>query len=189
MIRKLVAATALAFAAVSAQAADTYKFDPGHTQVQFQYNHLGYSNIVGSFTKVEGAVELDTTDLTKSSVNVTVSIDSVATGVAKLDEHLKAADFFDAAKFANATFKSTKVEKSGDKGLKVSGDLTIHGITKPVAFDVTINAIGEHPMQKKPAAGFDATAVVKRSDFGMTKYVPNVSDEVKIRVTTEAVKG
>jgi len=189
MIRKLAVATALVFAAASAQAADVYKLDPGHTQVLFQYNHMGYSNITGSFPKVEGEINLDTADLAKSSVKATLSIDSVSTGVAKLDEHLKGGDFFDAAKFATATFQSTKVEKAGEKALKVSGDLTIHGVTKPVTFDVKVNAIGEHPMAKKPAAGFDATATIKRSDFGISKYVPNVSDDVTIRITTEAVKG
>lgn len=189
MIRKLALATAFVFAASAAQAADVYKLEPGHTQVLFQYNHMGFSNITGSFTKVEGEINLDTADLAKSSVKATISIDSVSTGVAKLDEHLKSGDFFDAPKFANATFASKKVEKAGEKALKVSGDLTIHGVTKPVTFDVTVNAIGEHPMAKKPAAGFDATAKIKRSDFGISKYVPNVSDDVTIRITTEAVKG
>ena len=105
---------------------------------------------------------------------------------AKFDEHLKSADFFDAAKFADATFKSTKVESAGTNKLTVTGDLTIKDIIKPVVLDVTINAAGEHPMMKVPAVGFDATTTLKRSDFGVGAYAPNVSDEVKIRITTEA---
>ena len=85
------------------------------------------------------------------------------------------------------TFKSTKVEAAGDNKLRVFGDLTVHGVTKPVVLDTTINKIGEQPMAKRAAAGFDATTTIKRSDFGVGKYAPNVSDEVIIRITTEAM--
>lgn len=189
MFRKLVLAAALTAASFSAVAADKYEFDGGHTNVVFSWNHLGFSNPQARFTKFEGEVLLDTADLTKSSVNVTLPIDGLATDVPKFDEHLRSAEFFDLAKFPAASFKSTKVENAGDKKLKVSGDLTIHGVTKPVVLDVSVNAVGEHPMSKKPAAGFDASVTIKRSDFGIGKYAPNVSDEVKIHITTELRKA
>lgn len=123
-------------------------------------------------------------------MTATIPINSVNSNVAKLDKHLESADYFDAAKYPTATFKSTKVEKGAtpDK-LKVTGDLTLHGVTRPVTLDVTVNKVGEHPMRKSPAAGFDAVAVIKRSDFGIAKYVPNISDDIKIRITTEAIEA
>ena len=189
MFRKLALAAALAAASLSAVAADKYEFDGNHTNVVFSWTHFGLSNPSARFTKVEGEVLLDAADLTKSSVSVTIPVDSLRTDVPKFDEHLRSGDFFDLAKFPSATFKSTKVEKAGDNKLKVTGDLTIHGVTKPTVLDVTVNKIGDHPMAKKPAAGFDAWTTVKRSDFGMGNYVPNVSDEVKIHITTETLKA
>jgi polyisoprenoid-binding protein YceI len=106
--------------------------------------------------------------------------------VPKLDEHLKSADFFDAAKYPDITFKSTKVEKVGASGLKIVGNLTIHGVTKPVTLNAKINKIGENPMMKKASAGFDATTTIKRSEFGVDKYVPNVSDEIPVRITFDS---
>ena len=106
----------------------------------------------------------------------------------KLDEHLLKADFFDAATYPTATFKSTGVTAAGEGALKVAGDLTIHGVTRPVVLDVTINKIGEHPMRKVPAAGFDATTTILRSDYGVGGYVPVVGDEVRIDIALEAVK-
>ena len=163
-----------------------YEIDSNHTQVQFTYNHFGFSDITDRFMQVTGEFNLDAADPTKSSISVSIPIAGLDTGVAKLDEHLKSPDFFDAAKFPTATFKSTKVEAAGTGKLKVSGDLTIHGVTKPVVLDVTINRIGEHPMMKVPSAGFDASVTLSRSDFGMANYVPAVSDAVKLQITMEA---
>ena len=184
--RRLVLATLIAAASFSAQAADKYDIDPTHTQVEFTYSHMGFSNITGRFDTVQGEFLFDPADPTKSSVNITIPVESISTGVDKLDEHLLKADFFDATQFPTATFKSTGVTAAGEGALKVAGDLTIHGVTRPVVLDVTINQFGEHPMRKVPAAGFDATTTIKRSDFGVGAYAPNVSDEVKIRITTEA---
>jgi polyisoprenoid-binding protein YceI len=189
MFRKLALATALVAASFGATAADKYEFDGNHTNVVFSWTHFGLSNPSARFAKVEGELLLDTADLSKSSVNVTIPVDSLRTDVPKFDEHLRSADFFDLAKFPTVTFKSTKVEKAGDTKLKVTGDLTIHGVTKSTVLDVTVNKIGDHPMAKKPAAGFDANVTVKRSDFGIGNYAPNVSDEVKIHITTETLKA
>jgi polyisoprenoid-binding protein YceI len=121
-----------------------------------------------------------------SSVEVTLPLSGLSAFSDKFNEHLRSADFFDAAKFPAATFKSTKVEAAGKDKLKVTGNLTIKDITKPVVLDVTLNKAGEHPMMKMPAIGFNATATIKRSDFGVGNYAPMVSDEVSLRITTEA---
>jgi len=162
-------------------ASGTYKLDPTHTDVLAQWSHFGFSNPSAHFGNVEGTLVYNAEDVTKSTVEVKLPLSGLNSFTAKFDEHLKSADFFDAAKFADATFKSTKVEAAGTNKLTV-----IKGITKPVTLDVTVNGGGEHPMAKVPAAGFDATTTLKRSDFGVGAYAPNVSDEVKIRITTEA---
>lgn len=188
MIRRIALATAMSLAATSAFADPvTYQLDPGHTQVVLQWSHFGFSNPTAQFGSVEGTLHYDQADPTRSSVAVEIKIDSINSNVAKFDEHLKAADFFDAAKFPLATFKSTKVEKGAKDRLKVIGDLTIHGVTKPTTLDVTINKVGDHPMAGAPAVGFDASTTIKRSEFGIGKYAPNVSDEVKVAITVEAI--
>ncbi|MFO1517512.1 MAG: YceI family protein [Lysobacterales bacterium] len=185
----LLVATLIGGTAVTAQAADKYTFDPGHSQINFSWNHFGFSNIWARFDKFDGELLLDTQDLTRSSVSVTIPLSAIDTDVEKLDEHLKSADFFDAAKFPNITFKSTKVEKAGEGKLKVTGDLSIHGVTKATVLDVTVNKIGQHPMMKDDAAGFDASATIKRSEFGVGMYAPNVSDEIAVRITAETHKA
>ncbi len=166
-------------------ASGTYKIDPTHTDVLAQWSHFGFSNPTAHFGTAEGTLVYDAADVSKSTVEVTLPLSGLNSFTAKFDEHLKSADFFDAAKFPAATFKSTQVASAGTNKLTVTGDLTIKDITKPVTLDVTINGGGEHPMAKVPAAGFDATTTLKRSDFGVGAYAPNVSDEVKIRITTE----
>ena len=189
MFHRSLLAAAIALTSVPAFAA-TYTLDPQHTQVQFTWNHFGFSNPAAVFGKIDATLDFDQTDPTQSKVSVTIPLDSVNSNVAKLNEHLDSPDFFDAAKYPNATFKSTKVEKgSTPDQLKVTGDLTLHGVTKPVTLDVTVNKVGEHPMRKAPSAGFDATATVKRADFGISKYIPGVSDDIKIHITTEAIEA
>ncbi|OUL31416.1 polyisoprenoid-binding protein [Nostoc sp. RF31YmG] len=164
----------------------TYKLDPSHTDVLVQWTHMGFSHPSAHFGNVDGTLVFDAADPTKSTVQVTLPLSGLNSFTAKFDEHLKSGDFFDAAKFPNATFKSTKVEAAGTNKFTVTGDLTIKDQTKPVVLDVTLNGAGEHPMLKVPAIGFDATTTIKRSDFGVGAYAPAVSDEVKIRITTEA---
>ena len=185
LLRAGLLAASLAFASGAAVAADPYTIDPNHTQVEYSYSHMGFAHIIGHFTGVEGDFLFDPKDPTKSSIQVNVPMNTISVGVPALDDELRSDMFFDATKFPTATFQSTKVTSAGPNHLAVAGDLTIHGVTKPVTFDVAINKVGMHPMRGVPAAGFDATAVVKRSDFGVSKYVPNVSDEVTIHVTME----
>jgi polyisoprenoid-binding protein YceI len=189
MFKRLILASLLSFATLSAQAAEPYTIDPKHTQVEFTWSHFGYSHITGRFDQVEGEFLFDAADPTKSTISVTIPIASLSTGVADLDTHLKSDDFFDAAQFPTATFRSTSVTAAGEGRLAVAGDLTIHGVTRPVVLAVTINKIAPHPMNNKPTAGFDATLTIKRSDFGVDMYVPNVSDEIVIEITTETRKA
>lgn len=183
MNRLLLAAALFAGFAGAAQAAK-YDIDARHTQVLFTYNHFGYSNITGRFTEVSGTFDFDAKDPTKSSIDVQLPISSVSTGVVKMDEHLRSPDMFDEAQFPTASFKSTKVTSAGDNKLKVAGDLTIHGVTRPVVLDVTVNSTA--PKRDTPAAGFDATTTIKRSDFGVNFMLPGVADEVKLSITMEA---
>lgn len=187
-LRHLLAVALLANAA-PVLAADTYVIDPTHTQVEFTYSHLGFSNITGRFDSVEGSIVYDAEDPTRSSVEAKVAIDSISTGVGKLDEHLLAADFFDVTNHPVATFTSTGVKAVGEGRLEVAGELSIHGVTRPVLMDVNINKIALHPMTKKQAAGFDASIRILRSEFGIGAYVPMVSDEVLIEITVEAQKA
>ena len=180
------AAPAAPEAAAIQIAAGTYKLDPSHTDVLVQWNHMGFSNPTAHFGNADGTLVYDAADVGKSSVEVTLPLSGLNSFTAKFDEHLRSADFFDAAKFPTATFKSTKVEAAGTNKLSVTGDLTVKGVTKPVVLDVTVNGAGEHPMMKVPSVGFDATTTIKRSDFGIGAYAPAVSDDVKIRITTEA---
>src|SRR6201991_5318748 len=173
-------------AAVTAHADPvTYKLDPGHTMVLFSWNHFGFSNPTANLGQVDGTLVYDEKDPSKATVEATLPLAGLDTFVPKLDEHMKSADFFDAAKFPNVTFKSTKVVPAGKGKLKVTGDLTVHGVTKPVTLDVTLNNVGPHPMMKVQTIGFDATTTIQRSDFGVGAYVPNVSDNIKTRITTE----
>ncbi|MFC3814709.1 YceI family protein [Lysobacter sp. GCM10012299] len=187
MFKRIALVVALAAASTVAIAAPvTYKIDPNHTDVIASWSHFGYSNPIAHFGDVDGAIVYDADHVGASKVEVTIPLSGLEANVPDFNEHLRSADFFDAEKYPTITFKSTKVEAAGDKKLRVFGDLTVHGVTKPVVLDTTINKIAEHPISKRAAAGFDATTTIKRSDFGLAKFVPNVSDAVTIRITTEA---
>jgi polyisoprenoid-binding protein YceI len=186
-MRKFLLAAALsALVAPAFAAPTTYKLDPYHTDVIATWSHFGFSNPSAHFGEADGSLTYDPANVAKSSVEVTLPLSGLQAFSEKFNTHLNSADFFDSAKFPAATFKSTKVEAAGQGKLKVTGDLTIKGITKPVVLDVTLNKAAEHPMKKAPSIGFDATATVKRSDFGVGAYAPMVGDEVKLRITTEA---
>lgn len=182
-----LAIAALLGVAASAQAAPaTYKLDPGHTFVVLSWHHLGFSNPIAVAPIDEGSLVFDDKDPSKSSLQVTLPIAKLETFVPKLNEEFQTAQFFDAGKFPAATYKSTKVQSLGGGKFKVTGDLTVHGVTKPVTLQATLNKSGIHPMAKVQAVGFDATGTLKRSDFGLNAYVPYVSDEISLKITTEA---
>lgn len=185
-LRFLAIAGLLSAAVSSVQAAPvTYQLDPGHTMVLFTWNHFGFSNPTANLPLGSGMLVFDEKQPSKSTVEVTLPLANLDTHVSALDAHLKKPDFFDAAKYPDVTFKSTKVQPLGGDKFKVTGDLTVHGVTKSVVLDAKLNKLGEHPMKKVQAIGFDATGTLKRSDFGVAAYVPNVSDEIKIHITTE----
>jgi polyisoprenoid-binding protein YceI len=187
-MKRLALAAALALLAASAVAAPvTYKIDPNHTQVLARWSHFGFSHPVANFGEAQGTIVYNADDVSASSVEVTLPLSGLTSFVPAFDRHLRSADFFEAEKYPEVTFRSTRVEAAGDNALKVTGDLTIKGITKPVLLDVQLNRAGEQPMAKRPAIGFDATTTVKRTDFDLGKYAPNVSDEVTLQITTEAV--
>ena len=184
---RILFASVLSLATITAFAAPvSYRMDPAHTDVIAQWSHFGYSNPIAHFGDVEGTIVYDADNIGASSVEVTLPMSGMSSHVAKFDEHLRSADLFDVAKFPEATFKSTKVESAGEGKLTITGDLTLKGVTRPVVLAATINKVADHPMSKQPTAGFDATATFKRSDFGLGLYAPAVSDEVQIRITTEA---
>jgi polyisoprenoid-binding protein YceI len=187
MFKRIALAVALAAATTIAFAAPvTYKIDPTHTDVIASWSHLGFSNPVAHFGQVDGTITYDVQDVGASSVAVTIPLSGMNSHVEAFDKHLRSADLFDADKYPTITFKSTKVESAGEGRLRVAGDLTVKGVTKPAVLDVTLNKVGEHPMKKVPTIGFDATTTLKRSDFGIAYAVPAVSDEIRIRITTEA---
>jgi len=164
----------------------TYHLDPNHTQVRVVWNHFGFSNPAANFTHVTGTLVYDAEHPAQSSVKVDIPMSGLDTHVAALDEHLKGADFFDISKYPQAHFVSTAVRKAGKGRLTVTGKLSVHGKTYPVTLHVKINKIGMQPMMKVQAAGFDATATLKRSDFGVCAYAPMVSDTVRLQITVEA---
>ena len=162
--------------------AGTYSVEPTHTQVGFTLLHLGFSYYSGVFSDVSGTLTLDPSKPAASSLNVSIPIASVATTSTKLDGELKGADWFDAGQFANATFVSTSVTPAGKDAAKVVGNLTLHGVTKPETLTVRFVGAGVNPLDKQYTTGFEATGTIKRSDFGVSKYVPLVGDVVKLTI-------
>jgi polyisoprenoid-binding protein YceI len=189
MLKTLLAASVLAFGLTAMSpvvAADTYKFDALHTAVTMQYTHFGYSHPTIKLTGASGSVTLDEADPSKSSVEVTFDLTHLKSGFDMFDGHLAAEGFFNTAAFPTATFKSTSVVVTGPKTAKVTGDLTVKGVTHPVTLDVTFNYKAEHPMLKRTAVGFSATGTVLRSQFNLGAYTPMVSDEVQLYIEAEA---
>jgi polyisoprenoid-binding protein YceI len=186
MKKILTTIATLALLTSAANAAETYKFDPNHTTVNWSANHFGFSNPSGKFTAVDGSLTLDEKNPQKSAVEVTIKIESLNTGLPKFDKHLKSVDFFDAEKFPTAKFVSTSVTLVGKKSAKVKGDLTLHGVTKPVTLEVKLNKIGVNPLSQKQTAGFSATTIIKRSDFGIDYAIPGVADEIKLNIEAES---
>ena len=144
-----------------------YAIDPAHSQVDFGIKHMGISTVHGRFAIKEGSIDLDPQNLTDSAVTATIDVSSVDTGVAARDGHLRSPDFFDTAKFPTATFKSTKIVKAGDS-YDVMGDLTLHGVTKPVTLHMEPPSKEQMGMDKMPHRGFTATTTLHRKDFGLT---------------------
>ncbi len=163
--------------------AGTYKVDPNHTQVMFGVSHMGFTTYYGAFTETAGTLMLDPTKPADSKVDITVKVGSVAVQSPKLQDELKSDAWLDAGKFPEATFKSNKVTKTGGNTASVTGDLTLHGVTKPVTLEVTYQNAGANPLNKAYTAGFEVKGKIKRSDFGVKTYVPVIGDEVDLIIS------
>lgn len=187
-MKRLATLAALTVVAVSAHAApETFVIDNAHTYPHFSYSHFGFSTQTHKFDKTAGTIVLDRATKT-GSADITIDATSVNTGFALFNEHIQAADFFDTAKYPKITFKSDTMTFQGDAPASLVGNLTIKGVTKPVTLAVTHFHCMPHPMLKFMACGANATAKVKRSDFNMGKYAPNVSDEITLSLAIEAIK-
>jgi polyisoprenoid-binding protein YceI len=173
----------------AAPQADTWHLDGPHSAAQFSVKHLGISTVRGTFTKVSGDVHFSPSDLEKSSVNVSIDASSVDTRVEMRDKDLRSEHFLDVAKYPTITFKSKSVKTVSPGVLTITGDLTIHGVTKEVVLDVNgPSAPIKNPMGPGERAGASATTKINRQDFGMTNMVGMVGDEVNIQIDVELVK-
>ncbi|SLN14151.1 hypothetical protein ROG8370_00328 [Roseovarius gaetbuli] len=187
-MKQTLIAAALALTTTGALAApQTYTLDPSHSQVVFSYNHLGFSTTYGMFAGFEGAISFDAEDPAASSVSVSMPLMSMMTGWQKRFDHFMTEDFFGASEGDMVTFTSTAIEVTGDNTAKITGDLSMNGVTKAVTLDATLNqSLEAHPMNGKPWMGFDATTTLLRSDFGVDKFAPYVSDEIDVKISIEA---
>lgn len=176
---------ALLLAAIMPSHAATYVVESHHTQGVVRWDHLGFAFPTAQFARVEGVLAFDPAAPAKASVKVKIPLAAMTSGLPDLDEDLRSDSFFDLAKFPEATFTSHRVEAHGRNRYRVSGDLVVHGVTHTVVLDATLNKIGTNPRNGMPSIGFEATTRLKRSDFGLGRYVPQVGDEVEIRVTLE----
>jgi len=167
----------------------TYAVDTMHTIPLFEIRHMGLSFYVARFRKVSGTVTLDAEKKT-GSVEIIIDAASVSTELAEFDGHLKGKDYFDVEKFPTITFKGSKFKFEGDKVVEIAGDLAMHGVTKPVTFKVSNFVCLQHHFRKVPACGAEATATVKRTDWGIVGPYPPplVAEEVKLRIMIEGYK-
>jgi polyisoprenoid-binding protein YceI len=173
---------------VSRVTAGTYQSDPSHSLVGFRVNHFGFNDYFGVFGDVTGTLVIDPANPNAAKVDVTIPLTGLSTASAKLSEHLKDASFFDAEKFPTVRFVSTKVTVDGTSAM-IEGDLTLRGVTKPVTLEADFTGAGINPFVKKETIGFEATTLIKRSDFGMNQAVPLISDEVRLGITAAFEKG
>ncbi len=162
-----------------------YRLDPDHGKITWSVNHLGFSTYVGQFPGVSADLVLDPKNLAKTTLNATVDLATVDTANPKLDAHLKEEGFFDSAKFPQATFKSTRVTVTGPRTARIDGDLTLRGKTSPIVISATFNNAGVDPVDKQYTVGFDGAAIIRRSTFGVSQYVPLVGDDVLVRIEGE----
>ncbi|MEQ1533273.1 MAG: YceI family protein [Sideroxydans sp.] len=187
-MKKIIALTlAATISSVAYAETETYNIEPSHSMPRFEYSHLGYSIQLSRFDKTSGTISLNR-DKHTGSINVEIDAKSVNTGSALFNEHIQAEELFNTAKYPTITYKSNKVKFDGDKVVSVEGDLTVKGVTKPVTLTVNSFLCMPHPMVKKEACGATATTKIKRSDFGLSKGVPYVGDEVTLTIPVEAIK-
>jgi len=163
--------------------AGTYGVEPAHTRINFTVSHMGFTQWYGDFTDASGSLTIDPKAPAAAKVDISIPTASVLTINTKLNEELRSDQWFDAAKYPTIRFVSTKVTPTGPRTALITGDLTFHGVTKPVVLHASYNAGGVNPLDKATTIGFDATAQIKRSDFGVTTYVPLIGDDVALRIS------
>ncbi len=192
-MKQTLTALALSLSTLAANGAmaapEKYTLDASHSQIVFAYNHLGYSTTYGMFSGFGGEIMFDQEDPAASSVTVSMPLSSMFTGWEARFKHFMGEDFFAATGDEDISFTSTGIEVTGDDTAKITGDLTLNGVTKPVVLDAKMNKAEPHPMKGKDWVGFDATTTLKRSDFNLGKFAPNVSDEVEVMLSVEAEKA
>ncbi|MBY0380609.1 MAG: YceI family protein [Xanthobacteraceae bacterium] len=162
--------------------AGTYKVEPYHTQVNFSILHFGFTYYSGVFSDVSGTLTLDPKKPAASKLEVTIPVQSVMTTSDKLTGELKGEQWLDAARFPNATFVSTKVTPGANGTATIAGNFTLHGVTKPVILHAKFIGAGVNPLDKAFTAGFEATATIKRSEFGVKQYLPLLGDDVRLNI-------
>lgn len=184
LISSTLAVTTFASAALPSQ----WQLDDSHTRVGFSVNHLGFSTTMGRFNDVQGMVNYDIKDPSKTKLSFTIATDSIDTNWDARDKHLKTDEFFNVAKYPTMTFKSTKVSFINPQQAKVTGDFTMLGQTKPLTLDVTLNKIANSPLTKEPVIGFRATGNIDRAAYGMTAYAAGITTNVPIQIDGELVE-
>jgi polyisoprenoid-binding protein YceI len=182
----LAALTLIALAPSAASEPETYRLDPSHSQIVFSYDHLGYSTTWGMFSGFEGTILFDAEDPAASSVEVSIPLASIFTGWEARDREFLSPAFLDAAANQTIGFVSTGIEVTGEASGKITGDLTLGGVTRAVVLDAMLNQAAEHPVEDVPWLGFDATTTLRRSDFDAGAFAPFVSDEVQVMISIEA---
>lgn len=190
-LKSITFATALAMGlgATAATAAEKFVLDSSHSQVIFNYDHLGFSTTYGMFSGFEGEIMFDEANPAASSVTVSMPVMSMFTGWEQREGHFMSDDFFGAKEGDLVTFTSTSIEVTGDDTARITGDLSMNDVTKSVVLDAKLNKVGDHPMAGKPWMGFDATTTLMRSDFNLGAFAPAVSDEVEVTISIEAMKA
>jgi polyisoprenoid-binding protein YceI len=165
--------------------AGAFVADPNHSKITWSVTHFGFSTYIGQFPGVMANLKLDPKALGATTLDATIDTTKLGTLNAALDTHLKSPDFLDVAKFPQATFKATSVKSTGASTAEITGDLTLHGVTKPVTLQASFVQGGTSPIDKKYTLGFQAKGVIKRSDFGVKTYAPAISDDVTLEIDAE----
>ena len=166
-----------------------YSVEPTHTRVLFSVSHMGFTTWYGEFSNVSGTLNLAPKAVAKSDLDITIPTDTISTSNTKLDGELKSPNWLDATQFPTIEFKATHIVKTGRDTAKIIGDLTLHGVTKPVTLNAVFNGAGVNPLSKQYTAGFNATGEIKRSDFGVKTYLPLIGDEVTLTISAAFVQG
>ncbi|MGZ8215786.1 YceI family protein [Methylomagnum sp.] len=186
-LRRTAILTAILVACPAFAAADKFVIDERHTFPSFEISHIGFSTQRGRFDKTSGTITLDIKNKT-GQINISMDANSIDTGLAELEDRLKKEDFFNTAKYPTIIYTADKLVFDGETPTRADGNLTLLGTTKPVSLDIQHFRCGVHPINKKAVCGADAAGVIKRSDFGITAFLPAVGDEVKILIQVEGFK-